>query len=171
MKKIFSFIVACLLAMCFISCDILEETPEQKNQRETREAQTATQSAAMTAYPAPQVQNFLERKTVSEWVKRWDKPSVACYVYLISQGNILGYYVSNGKPVSTQSYLIPEEKIEYHSGAVVLQAQDLDGTYGANNPGIRFFTASGIAVEYGGENFAYLYSDAKLPINVPCLGQ
>ena len=51
------------------------------------------------------------------------------------------------------------------------QTMDLDGTYGANNPGIRFFTASGIAVEWAGAGATYLYSDAPLPLNVPKLGE
>jgi len=90
---------------------------------------------------------------------------------LISYGQFIGYYVSDGKSVSTQSYLIPEDRTEYSGSTIVRQAQDIDGTYGTNNAGIRFFTASGIAVEYGGTNFSYLYSDAKLDINVPCLGE
>ena len=48
--------------------------------------------------------------------------------------------------------------------------QDLDGTYGSNNVGIRFFTASGVAVEWAGSGASYLFSNAKLPLNVPELG-
>ena len=162
MKKFLIAIVA-LLAMVMTSC---EYSQEELNRQQTKKDQVSVQAAALAAAPVPEVTYFLERKTV-----RWDKPSVACYVYLISQGQFIGYYVSDGKPVSTQSYLIPEDKIEYSGSSVVRQAQDIDGTYGANNPGIRFFTANGAAVEYGGTNFAYLYSDTKLDLNIPCLGK
>jgi glutaminyl-tRNA synthetase len=74
-------------------------------------------------------------------------------------------------PIKVTITNYPEDKIEYAGSAQVRQAQDIDGTYGSNNPGIRFFTASDVAVEYGGSNFSYLYSDAKLNINVPCLGK
>lgn len=167
MKKFFVVLLA-LTAIVFSSC---EYSQEELNRQQTKKDQVTVQSAALAAAPVPEVTYFLERKTVAKWTDRWDKPSVVCYVYLISQGQFIGYYISDGKPVSTQSYLIPEDKIEYSGSSVVRQAQDIDGTYGSNNPGIRFFTASGIAVEYGGTNFSYLYSDSKLQINVPCLGQ
>ena len=167
MKKIGVLLIICSL---FVSC-ALPQSQEDLNKQQTKQDQVSVQSRALAAQPVPAVNYFLERKTVAKWVERWDKPSVVCYVYLISQGQFIGYYVSDGKPVSTQSYLIPEDKIEYAGSAQVRQAQDIDGTYGSNNPGIRFFTASGIAVEYGGSNYSYLYSDSKLSINVPCLGK
>ena len=50
-----------------------------------------------------------------------------------------------------------------------VETPDIDGTYGTLNYGIRFFTAEGTAVEWGGMGATYLYSDAPLPINVPKL--
>ncbi|MBN2860594.1 MAG: hypothetical protein JXK93_10070 [Sphaerochaetaceae bacterium] len=84
--------------------------------------------------------------------------------------------MADGKPASTRSYLLPEEKlIEGDAGDslgdFVMSAPDIDGTYGDNNPGIRFFTASGTAVEWAGDGASYLYSDYPLPINVPCFGK
>lgn len=166
MKKIlFALLLICGL---FTSCEVSQE---EMNRQQTKKDQVSVQAAALAAAPVPEVTYFLERKTVAKWTDRWDKPSVVCYVYLISQGQFIGYYVSDGKPVSTQSYLIPEDKIEYSGSSIVRQAQDIDGTYGSNNPGIRFFTANGAAVEYGGTNFSYLYSDTKLDLNIPCLGK
>jgi hypothetical protein len=86
-------------------------------------------------------------------------------VYLISYGNIIGYYVSDGKPASTGSFLTPEYRSYTEE-----QLPDVDGTYGTNNPGIRFFTASGIAVEWAGSGTSYIYSDVPLKLNVPLLG-
>lgn len=50
-----------------------------------------------------------------------------------------------------------------HIGKGTKIAIDFDGTYGTNNPGIRFFTAEGAAVEWAGDGATYLYSD--VPIN------
>lgn len=124
-------------------------------------------------YPAPVVSYFQERRTIAKWTKRWDAPSIPCFVYLISYGNIIGYYVSDGKPASTRSYLTPETQtvradLGEYNGDVQVEAPDIDGTYGQNNPGIRFFTAEGTAVEWAGEGACYLYSDALLPLKVPC---
>jgi hypothetical protein len=106
-------------------------------------------------------------------VSHWDRPSATCYVYLISYGNIIGYYVSDGKPASTGSFLTPEYREEYVSNGGIrnIQLPDIDGTYGTNNPGIRFFTASGIAVEWAGSGASYIYSDVPLKLNVPLLGE
>lgn len=119
---------------------------------------------AITSTPVPEVTNFLERKTITEWYKTWDKPNIPTFVYLISYGKVLGYYVANGKPASTRSYVVPEYSVEHTgNGPVVLPTQDLDGTYGENNAGIRFFTADGSAVEWAGDGASYLYSNT--PIN------
>lgn len=144
--------------------------------RETQQVAQQTSDRAMAQTPIPQIAYFVERTTIAKWYERWDKPSVVTYVYLVSYGNILGYYICNGKPASTKSYLIPEEKV-YSSGRYAIsgssgwvgQAPDLDGTYGDNNAGIRFFTAEGTAVEWAGSGASYIYSDAPLPINVPKL--
>lgn len=122
----------------------------------------------------PDVSYFQERRTIAKWVERWDAPSIPTYVYLISYGNIIGYYVADGKPAATTSYLTPEEKFERVDvgtdyGDVLVSAPDIDGTWGYNNPGIRFFTAEGTAVEWGGVGATYLYSDAPLPLSVPKL--
>jgi hypothetical protein len=130
------------------------------------------QEAAQSSVPIPQVSFFQERRTIDKWVKHWDRPSAACYVYLISYGNIIGYYVSDGKPASTGSLLTPEYREEIYGGTTRnIQLPDIDGTYGTNNPGIRFFTASGIAVEWAGSGASYIYSDVPLKINVPLLGE
>ena len=123
---------------------------------------------ASKSIPVPSVMNFMERRTVARWTQKFDVPSITTYIYLISYGQFLGYYVTNGKPVSTRSYLLPEDTYYYHGATV--QAVALDGTYGEDNPGIRFFTSDGTAVEWGGAGATYLYSTAPLPMkNVPQL--
>ena len=149
----------------------------ESNQKETLEKNRdniyATSVAADAAVPVPQLSYFVERKTLAEWAMRWDKPSIVTYLYLFCYGNCIGYYVCNGKPAATTNYLVPEYQNRYvgEGGVAEDQTMDLDGTYGTNNPGIRFFTASGIAVEWAGAGATYLYSDAPLPLNVPKLGE
>ena len=171
MKKLF-FVCIALLGIIFAGCDYVETASEV-----TANVANETMETAITSTPIPQVTHFQERKTITKWVETWDKPSLPCYVYLYSYGVCIGYYVSNGKPASTQSYLIPEESYQRvrsadgYTATVMTQAPDLDGTYGNNNPGIRFFTASGIAVEWAGVGATYLYSNAPIKtLNVPLLG-
>ncbi len=156
-----------IIVMFVMSCSF-----EPTSRDVAEQAQEVAAKKAAVAVPIPEVSYFQEKRTIAKWTQRWDKPSVVTYVYLISYGNIIGYYVADGKPASTRSYLMPEEKVErFSSGSVTLSTPDIDGTYGENNPGIRFFTAGGVAVEWAGSGASYIFSDAKLPINVPELGR
>jgi hypothetical protein len=167
MKRAF-IIIAMILSVSML---FAEGSADSKTNMATKQAAQASASNAFTQIPIPQLSYFTERKTIAEWYKRWDKPSVITYVYLVSYGNVLGYYVCNGKPASTGSVLNPEyiQEGRYSNYAIESQQQDLDGTYGSNNPGIRFFTAEGTAVEWAGSGASYIYSDAPLPLNVPKL--
>ncbi len=167
MKKTIFIFATILLAMVFSGCD--KQSPKARE----REAQRSNLANAQASSPIPAINYHQERRTISKWAVRWDKPNLPCYVYLVNHGNIIGYYVTDGKPSSTQSYILPEFKHNLHvNGNCCMEpTADLDGTYGNNNPGIRFFTAEGTAVEWGGSGASYLYSDAPLPINVPKLNR
>jgi hypothetical protein len=166
MKK---FLLFFCLVIIFSGCRF--ELSDAEKARRTANSQSAqAQLAAQFAVDVPDLSYFQERRTIAKWAKHWDRPSAACYVYLISYGNIIGYYVSDGKPASTGSFLTPEYRRE--SGYdTQQQLPDVDGTYGTNNPGIRFFTASGIAVEWAGSGSSYIYSDVPLKLNAPLLGE
>jgi hypothetical protein len=173
MKKLIGLLVvgAYILGIGFIASaqgGVEDEVRHEANRQSAR-----AQEAAQASVQVPQVRYFQERRTINRWVTHWDRPSAACYVYLISYGNVIGYYVSDGKPASTGSFLTPEYREEYVSNGGVrnIQLPDIDGTYGSNNQGIRFFTASGIAVEWAGSGASYIYSDVPLKLNVPLLGE
>lgn len=158
MKKTLVFVV--LLGVFLVGCDINDDS--WKTGRDIAEGKQAKMSKeSINSVEIPTVTNFQERKTIAKWVVRWDKASIPAYLYIISFGKVLGYYVVDGKPASTTSYLMPED--EYYMNGAVLSTPDIDGTYGTNNPGIRFFTAEGAAVEWAGDGATYLYSD--VPIN------
>ena len=166
-KLLFVFCIAFL----FSGCD--SESRQDKVRREVNEMSAVIQNSAQQAVGIPNLSYFQERRTVAKWARHWDKPSAACYVYLISYGTIIGYYVSDGKPASTGSFLTPEyrEELMYGGGSRNIQLPDIDGCYGTNNQGIRFFTASGIAVEWAGSGASYIYSDTPLKINALLLGE
>ncbi len=165
MKKIVLLVAAALVLFFTLTAESCSSN--------AREQATAKQNnlaeVAITTTPIPNLSYFPERRTIARWAEAWDKPDIPTYVYLISFGKVIGYYVCNGKPASTKSYLTPEE--QYYTNGATLSAPDIDGTYGDNNPGIRFFTASGIAVEWAGEGATYIYSNAILPMDVPLLGK
>jgi hypothetical protein len=150
------------------------DSKDDSARKTAEQAQSAMENNALVSIPIPLVNYFQERRTISKWTSYWDKPNLPTYVYLFVFNNCIGYYVADGKPASTRSYIMPEDYLADSNegeGAVTLSSPDIDGTYGDNNPGIRFFTASGIPVEFGGAGASYLYSAYPLPINVPELSK
>lgn len=125
------------------------------------DVQRTITNRAFEQYPAPILQYFVERKTLYDWAIRWNKPDVICYTYFFIGNTCIGYFISHGKPASCQNYLIPEDYKAYTGGG---QSIDIDGTYGQNNPGYRFFLANGTAVEVSGSLVSCVYSDAPLSI-------
>jgi hypothetical protein len=166
MKKLLS--VGAIAAIVLFGVILLSSSGNSERYQ-MEKAQANSFGTAVDTVSVPIISHFQERRTVARWAERWDKPSIATYVYLVSFGTVIGYYVADGKPASTKSFLVPEES--YYSSGAVLSNPDIDGTYGDNNPGIRFFTAEGTAVEWAGSGATYIYSDAPLPINVPKLNK
>jgi len=166
--KFISVITLALCAFAFAGCDF---TSSSEAANRARDSTTKISNTSQNVVPVPTVSYFAERRTIAAWSKHWDGPDKACYVYLFIPGveKSIGYYVSRGKPASTQSYLTPGNIVSSSTG-YTHEVPDIDGCYGDNNKGIRFFTASGIAVEFAG-NVSYIYSDKPLPMNVPLLGE
>lgn len=97
-------------------------------------------------------------------------PNKVRYIYLMNFGQIVGYYVSVGNITSNASQMAPEqEAVRRYSSSddVVVDSAADDGTYGAGDPGIFFFTADGTMVV---TSLDYIQSDQPLQIDVPRLG-
>jgi hypothetical protein len=175
MKRIMIFISVIFIVTNFLSCGLVEPTSSAPAVVQSEEASKANAQTAITSIPVPQVRYFHERETLSRWVDYWDVPErVPCYIYCFVFDKCIGYYVSDGKPISINSFLTPEQQrinadLGEYGGDMLVEAPDLDGTYGHNNEGIRFFTASGVPVEFGGAGASYQYSPFPLPIDVPQL--
>lgn len=137
------------------ACDV-EESSTTKNQR----ANEKIAQASIDAVQVPSPQYFMERKSVAEWFRTWDKPDAISYLYIFNISGCIGYFVVDGKPISNKSYLTPEEA--YYMNGAVLQTPSLDGTYGSDLEGIRFKTVKGWH-EFGGTNFSYIYSETPIP--------
>lgn len=100
-----------------------------------------------------------------ERLKREEDPNAIRYVYLMSFGNIIGYYTIQGKVSPAGTQLAPEQDIIRRggNGNVVDSAKD-DGTYGASDEGSFFFTTEGVLIE---TTLDYIQSDSPIPIDTP----
>ena len=134
------------------------------NSSKIADVQEKLEYNAFKEYPVPLTGNFLERKLIFDWTKRWNVPDTVCYIYIFIGSNCIGYFITHGKPASTQSYLLPEN-LAYSSSSEGRQSPDVDGTYGTNNPGYRFFLANGTAVKCSGTMVSCVYSDAPLSLS------
>jgi hypothetical protein len=164
MKKILFLVMVTLSVFSFA-----EGNRDKTQSSTTKNSNTNEQIAqkAITAVDVPIVEFFNERKTVAKWFKTWDNDKIISYVYVFISGNPIGYYVVNGKPVSTRSYLTPEEY--YYINGSTLSAPSLDGTWGTDNVGWHFFDSSGVAVAIEGNTAAVIFTNAPLPLKVPNL--
>lgn len=162
MKKLIAASTAAVLLFALTACDGGGSKEEK--------ARDAAQAAASGAKNGPS----LEKTNLAEKRKREENPNAIGYVYLISFGKPMGYYVTKGKISSNGSQAGPEEDIVWTcksghgcSPVVVDSAQD-DGSYGDGDPGIFFFTTEGAKVV---TDLDYIQSDQPIAFDVPKLNK
>jgi hypothetical protein len=151
------------------SCDSSSKPTAQK-QGQAQTEQAYKQQAAAVPYPADQLKDSLERRNIRERLLRTNKPNAIGYVYVMSFGKIIGYYTIKGKVSSTQSQMTTDQFDidEGNYSHLAVNAPGDDGSYGANEPGVFFFTTEGAMVE---TNLDYIVADQPLPIDVPLLNK
>lgn len=157
------------LSVMLTGCDIQASPPTARAQNV--EAQASTMERATAAVPVPRINNFLSREAVAKQVKRLDEKGKLFYVYVLADnGQQLGYYVSNTRPVPTCSLLTPPDDIWSKSDgnggrtSQRISAPGLGGTYaGEGCRSVFFFDAATDAyIEINGLN--YFVSDQPLGI-------
>jgi hypothetical protein len=151
------------LAYMLSGCDPQPPTSRQVNMAQ----QESIMTRATNAVPVPVSTNFLAREAVAKQVRRLDEKGKLFYVYVTTpMGQIMGYYVSNTRPVSTCSLLTPpEEIVRYGESQVVMKTPGLGGTYSPNPScgGVFFFDAETDAyIEISG--LSYFVSDQPLSL-------
>lgn len=117
------------------------------------------------------LKDSLGLKAQAERLQREENANTVRYVYLMSFGQIVGYYVIQGGVYPAGTQLAPEsEIIQPWAGGdryVVDSAKD-NGTYNSGaDDGVFFFTSDGTLVE---TDLNYIQSDNPLPIDTPRLG-
>jgi len=143
------------LALGAQSCDT-------NNELQQREQQQAAKKAT-GGKPTLELTNLKKKKDLEE------NPSQLRYVYVMSYAQIIGYYVAKGKVSSSGSQLTPEQDLIYTgsvSGHVPVDGPKDDGSYGAGDPGIFFFTPEGVMVE---TSLDYIISTEPINVDVPRL--
>jgi hypothetical protein len=172
--------IGCIL-MLFMTfgCVSTPNQPPTSSQQVEQDQTEANQKALIEKYPAPTLDKSLERQNLIKRLQLLNDENKVFYVYLVSYGKVMAYYVAQGKVSSVNSYLttytqIVKDKacisnVSYRGGDTgscyfAVEAPDLDGSYGTNGDGIFFFTTEGAYVEWNGE---YFVTDYPLTLSTP----
>lgn len=134
----------------------------------TEAQQVADNQAKLdTAVPLPKLDNSLERTNISKRLSLYNDPAKISYIYLTSYGRVMAFYAVKGKVTSGNKRLTSPQKqvgadwCSQGNCDLIIEAPELDGTYGSSNPYIYFWTTEGAYVQWNGE---YMLSDQPLKL-------
>lgn len=185
MKKIVSIVLTVImvftLGICLTGCDVDTTTSgtaqDVKNTKDTTNTIQANQPTPTDIDYSLERYNLIRR---AYWVngQREKANALPCeiekplgYIVLFAGNTVVGNFVVDGKVSSLNSFLTPDS--EYYElvygGTYTYENEwlaDVDGSYGANDNGIFFFTTDGKYIEWSGE---YLYSDIPFEVKDPVL--
>lgn len=136
MRKLLIGVLA-VFAFVLVAC---EENNE--SYREEMAVQKGTYAKLTSAEPAKEMTNPKTRETINFWTETWNKKDQLAYVYLQnSEGNMLGYYVLDGPPVSMCASLTPNYDTMHSSngGYTVVPTPGIDGVYRSAEDCSRYF--------------------------------
>jgi outer membrane murein-binding lipoprotein Lpp len=162
MKRVFAVVAAvAMAALLLVGC---EESPLSETLQQQNKVIAAHQSKLEANQPAPDIQFSNERANLIKRVTTFNDPNKVSYIYLISDtGVVMAFYTVKGKVSNLSSYLVPDQQIvddPYNSeSSQVVQAPDIDGSYGTNGGGVFFYTTDGTYVEWNG---LYMLADKPL---------
>lgn len=173
MNRITIITATLIAALTVAGCEKEPEKPTAQSSGEKVTEQAFGQQSTAVPYPADKLKDSLERRNLRERLLRQNKPNSISYLYVLSFGKPLGFYTVKGKVSSTQSQMTTDQlqvckdhKGDHASACVpaVVNAPGDDGSYGANEEGIFFFTTENNMVT---TNLDYVLSDQPLAFNVP----
>ena len=163
-KIILTLLSALIISLLILGC-------RQSVQDVDKEVQESVLARAQAAVPAYQIDNFLSRKAVNEWLSRVDTSDKLWYVYVMADtGAFIGYYISRTIPLSYGvSITNPQQALVEFAGDPVLPAPGLDGVFytGVDKTAWYFFDAETDALIT--TNMRMTFLDRPLDIDVPLL--
>lgn len=175
MKKFICLLIAILcISITLVSCE------ETTGSRQDVINQQNSASVLQQNQPTPtDIEYSLERYNLirrTYWVNgmREKANTLPCevekpfgYIVLFTEsGAVIGQFVVDGKVSSLNSFLTPDSEKPCLDSSSNDWLADVDGSYGANDTGIFFFTPDGKYIEWTG---IYLYSDIPIEVKDPVI--
>lgn len=157
-------LIAALLVFGLVACT--SEPSAQDNEADTRQS---NYEKLVANQPAKKMNYTPTRETVNFWIDTWDEPGKLSFVYLLAaNGQLVGYYVFEGLPVSYCVSLAPNYEIDSSTnGKVVVPAPAMDGVYYSEAPCDTYYgkdATTGSYLEYSaGQGINPLVYEEPLP--------
>lgn len=146
---------------------------EDNPQAQESDRQQSNYEQLTAAEPAREMTHPMTRQTINFWIETWDDPGKLAYVYLLaSNGQMIGYYIFEGLPVSYCASLTPTYRYEDRpddggNTKYPVDAPAMDGVYYSGNQCDGYYgkdAVSGAYWEYTiGNGITHLVSSEPLP--------
>lgn len=158
-------ILACLM---LTAGECSTSSSPQGNEQKTQQSNYARLAAAQ---PSHTMSYSPTRKTINFWIDTWSKPGKLSYVYLqASNGQLVGYYIFEGLPVSYCASQTPTWRWADTPGSDVntnVPAPSIDGVYYSGGQCNTFYgkdATNNAYIEYtSGTGISALIYDRPLP--------
>lgn len=132
------------------------------------------QKGLVQVQPPEGMDRSLERQNLKQRNQYLNDQNNQHYVYLLSHGKVVTWYIAQGKVSSVNSKLTNDKQVvripdcdEHNSGNdcwKVVESPQMDGSYGTNGDAIFFFTTDKKYVQWNGQ---YIVSEQPLNIQTP----
>ncbi len=143
---------------------------DQSSRQQMAQERESNTDSAIVAVPVPKIRNYAAREAVARQVKRMDQVGKLYYIYMLAQnGSIIGYYVSETRPVSVCAALTPVDDVQQSSSGslAVTKAPGLQGTYGGSDCDRYFFFDAETKALGEVPSANMWWFDAPLAVNAP----
>lgn len=164
-SRTLTVLAACLTVLLLTASSCDETSQQQESSR-----QQSTYDGLVAAQPAEQASYSPTRETINFWIDTWGhEPGKLSYVYLLaSNGQMVGYFIFEGLPVSYCASLTPTYRIDSsNQGRVVVPAPAMDGVYYSGGQCNAYYgkdAVSGSYMEYTiGNGISALVYEQPLP--------
>ncbi|GAA3742456.1 hypothetical protein HDA32_003282 [Spinactinospora alkalitolerans] len=142
---------------------------EASSREEESDRQQSGYDQLVAGQPAESMDYSPTRETINFWIETWSEPNKLSYVYLQNaDGEMIGYYVLKGLPVSYCAMLTPNyEILDPTQGGVSVPAPGMDGAYYSGQQCDSYYgqdATTGAYIEYtAGMGINVLLYDKPLP--------
>ena len=171
LRAVIFALIMVISSIILVSCDVAGSYRDIKNTQKTANHLQSNQPTPTDLDYSLERYNLIRR---AYWVngQREKANALPCevqkplgYIVLFTEsGAVVGSFVVDGKVSSLNSYLTPDTEYPCKDSTENHWLADVDGSYGANDDGIFFFTPDGKYIEWTG---IYLYSDIPFIVDDP----